>query len=132
MEKKKLIAAIANFWGRLRWGGSCGCARALLRFIYVGSGGGVLWLSSGGGIVVPCVPAELGLNPESQTVRPPRDSLITENSAPSPRKPDSPQQPINCTNTCRGIISHVVPLLRFCALGSGVDFAAGRENKGLV
>jgi len=42
------------------------------------------------------------------------------NSDPSPRKPDSPQQPINCTNTCRGV-SHTVPLLRFCALGSGVD-----------
>ena len=39
-------------------------------------------------------------------------------SAPSPRKPYSLQQPINCTNTCRGV-SHMVPLLRFCALGFG-------------
>jgi hypothetical protein len=46
------------------------------------------------------------------------------NSAPSRRKPDSPQQPINCTNTCRGT-SH--PLLRFCALGSGVNFVAQQQ-----
>ena len=39
-----------------------------------------------------------------------------------PRKPDSPQQSINCTNACRGV-DHV-PLLRFCALDSGVDFVA--------
>ena len=43
-------------------------------------------------------------------------------------------QPINCTDTCR-VVSHVVPPLRFCALGSGVAFLwlnSGWENKALV
>src|SRR5277367_6193016 len=53
------------------------------------------------------------------------------NSAPSPRKPDSPQQPINCTNTCSGI-SHMVPPLRFRLRGSICGSTAGRENKVLV
>ena len=44
------------------------------------------------------------------------------------RKPDSPQQPINCTNTYRGV-SLLVPLLRFCALGSEVDFVAQQRAR---
>src|SRR5271170_6108512 len=38
------------------------------------------------------------------------------NSAPSWRKPDTPQQPIKCANR--------VQLLRSCALGSGVECVA--------
>ena len=45
--------------------------------------------------------------------------VALRNSAPSPRKPDSPHQPISRTNTCRGV-SHMVPLLGFCALGLGM------------
>src|SRR5271170_2760620 len=35
------------------------------------------------------------------------DCLITEIPPPSPRKPDSPQRPINSIDTCRGV-SHIV------------------------
>src|SRR5271170_327789 len=46
---------------------------------------------------------------------------------PSPKKLDNPQQPINCTNICCGV-SHVLPLLRFCALGLVVNFAASHPR----
>ena len=48
---------------------------------------------------------------------------------PSPRKPDSPKQPINCTNTCRGV-SHGSADKK---VGRSIcGSTAGRENKVLV
>jgi len=91
---------------------------------------------------------ELGVHPDRQTVRPLRDCLIStnfvrdclviKNLALSLRNPDSPKRPTAtnhqivepyrtrkvyrwCGKACRGV-SHVVILLRFCALGSGAGF----------
>src|SRR5271170_5354363 len=44
---------------------------------------------------------ELSLNPDRQTVQP-RDCLITEIPPLHEGNQTVPQQPINCTNTCRG------------------------------
>ena len=74
---------------------------------------------------------ELGLNPDRQTVRP-RDCLITE--IPPIHQGNQTVRGYQSTNTptlAVGLLV-MVPLLRFCALGSGVDFAAGRANKVLV
>jgi hypothetical protein len=56
---------------------------------------------------------ELGLNLNRQSGD--HGTVDYRNPTASPRKPD------NFTNHCRGV-SHVVLLLRFCALGSGVNF----------
>ena len=45
------------------------------------------------------------------------------------RKPESPQRPINCTNTCRGVC-HMVPLLRLLRFVLWLN--SGRQNKVLV
>jgi len=55
---------------------------------------------------------ELGLNPDSDY----------RNSAPSPRKPESPQQTINSTESGHGVMWF--RCCAFCALGAGVDFVA--------
>jgi len=71
-----------------------------------------------------CRCAELGLHPDRQTVQPARDCLITE-ILPLHRENQTVRSNQSTAPTlAMGVISHVVPLLRFCALGSGVDFVA--------
>jgi len=65
----------------------------------------------------------IGLAP-GETVHPPRDCLITEISVSSPRKPESPQQPINCTDKFPWGESCGSADALLCALGSVVDFGS--------
>jgi hypothetical protein len=65
-----------------------------------------------------------GIGPEPPQTDSPTGGLSDyRNSALSPRKPHSPQQPINLQQRLPWV-SHVVSLLRSCALGLGVDFVA--------